>query len=391
VTRTGLDTLRDAGFAALAGKRVGLVCHAPSVDRHLAHAADLLRAAKGVQLARLFGPEHGIRGEAQDMIPVGDQKDPRTGVPVVSLYGASAESLAPRTEMLSGLDVLVVDLQDVGSRYYTYAATMGLVMAAAGRARVPVTVLDRPNPIGGVAVEGGVVEPGFESFVGLYPLAVRHGLTLGEIARYLVARCGVRCDLEVVPMDGWRRAQGFAATGLPWVLPSPNMPTVDTALVYPGLCLIEGTNLSEGRGTTRPFETVGAPYLDPYALAAALESEHLPGVAFRPLSFLPTFQKWAGTPCHGVQLHVTDAPSFAPLRTGYAVVAHARRLGGAAFAWRAEAYEFVKEIPAFDLLAGSRRPRAFIENGAPVDDIVADWQDAEARFRDDREVALLYT
>lgn len=388
VVQTGLARLVSEGLPALSGKRVGLVCNATSVDRELRHAVDLVGAA--YRLVALFGPEHGVRGDAQDMIGVDSATDRATGLPVHSLYGKTAESLAPTPEMLADLDAVIFDIQDVGSRYYTFVWTMVLVMRACATAGKHVVVLDRPNPIGGELVEGSGIEPGFESFVGLVSCPNRHGMTAGEIARW--RRDVERLDLEltVIAMRGWRREMGFAHTGLPWVLPSPNMPTVDTALVYPGMCLIEGTELSEGRGTTRPFEVVGAPHLDGQRLGAQLAAMHLPGVRFRPLTFTPQFHKHAGIACGGVQLHVTDAAAFRPYRTGVAVVKAAWDQDPARFSWRRHAYEFVDAIPAIDLLAGTAALRAGIERGALLEELARDWSRAEAAFHQDRSGYLLY-
>ncbi len=259
--RTGLERLLDNPKRWLAGGRVGLVANPTATDRELRHAADLLHAHPDVNLTLLFGPEHGVRGAAQDMIGVSDARDPATGLPEVSLYGETLASLSPGREHLERVDVLVFDVQDVGARYYTYAATMALCMKAAAEHGLLVIVLDRPNPIGGVQVEGGGITPGLESFCGLYPIPQRHGMTVGELARLYNTTFGIGCDLAVVSLEGWCRESYFDATGLPWVMPSPNMPTLDTAIVYPGMCLIEGTNLSEGRGTTRPFEIFGAPFV----------------------------------------------------------------------------------------------------------------------------------
>ncbi len=349
---------------------MGLICNPTAVTRGLVHAADLLHAAKGVRLEALFGPEHGVRGDAQYMAAVGGERDARTGLPVHSLYGETVDSLRATREVLAGLDVLVFDVQDVGARYYTYQATMMLCMEAAAEAGVAFLVLDRPNPIGGVLVEGPRLRPGFESFCGLHDVAVRHGMTVGELALLFREERRMDLDLEVVPCRGWRREDGFRATGLPWVFPSPNMPTPETALVYPGMCLLEGTNLSEGRGTTRPFELFGAPWLDAHRLAADLTAERLAGVAFRPASFVPTWDKHAGVRVHGVELFVTDAARFRPFRTGLAAVLHARAQDPARFAWRTEPYEFITDVPAFDLLCGSAREREAIEAGATLSDMV---------------------
>ncbi len=387
---TGLDRLIAGESASLVGKRVGLIANPTSVDRKLRHAADLLMATDGVELAALFGPEHGIRGDAQDMISVSEAVDARTGVAVHSLYGADEASLSPRAESLRGLDAVVFDIQDVGSRYYTYVWTMVLAMRACAGTGIQFVVLDRPNPLGGDTIEGGAVEEGFESFVGLCSVPNRHGLTAGEIAQMILQREGLDLELVIVELDGWERSMYFDDTGLPWVMPSPNMPTLDTALVYPGMCLVEGTELSEGRGTTRPFEIFGAPFIDGHALAEALAEEDLPGVRFRPLGFLPTFQKHANVPCGGVQIHVDDRRRFRSYLTGVAVLRAVHCLYPDAFQWRTRAYEFVDQIPAIDLLAGSARLRKGIEAGIPLAELAADWGAGEAALGDERDSYLLY-
>lgn len=398
MVETGLDVLLRERLSLLRGRRVGVLCHPASVDRRLRHVVDALRA-EGAGIHRLFGPEHGIRGEAQDMIGVDSARDFRTGIPVVSLYGERFESLSPTPESLDDLDVLVVDLQDVGSRYYTFIWTMALCLQAAAAAGVAVVVLDRPNPIGGRDVEGGYIEHGFESFVGLGSMPVRHGLTIGEIAKLVRAGLpwggerfakAIDCEVEVIAMRGWARADHFDATGLPWVLPSPNMPTPETALVYPGMCLLEGTNISEGRGTTRPFEIFGAPFLDGYRLAESLANDRLPGVAFRPLSFRPTFHKFAGQVCGGVQLHVTSRADFRPYRTGVAILRALRNLAGTALVWRTEKYEFVSDRPAIDLLTGGEQIRAGINAGLSLAELQETWQGGEDDFRDRRMGCLIY-
>jgi uncharacterized protein YbbC (DUF1343 family) len=398
MVQTGLDVLLEEGIRGLRGRRVGVLCHPASVNSRLVHIVDALAAVQ-VNLTRLFGPEHGIRGEAQDMVGVEGDRDPRTRIPVTSLYGEAAESLVPTAAELADIDVLLVDLQDVGSRYYTFIWTMALCLQSAARAGVAVMVLDRPNPIGGAAVEGGEVAPWAESFVGLGSVPIRHGLTIGEVARLVQAGIpwgGERfakpldCDLQVVAMRGWKRGDFFDATGLPWVLPSPNMPTVETALVYPGLCLLEGTNVSEGRGTTRPFEIIGAPFVDGYLLAASLAEQGLRGVSFRPLSFRPTFHKFAGQVCGGVQIHVSDRAAFRPYLTGVAILRALRGLVGKSFRWRTEKYEFVSDRPAIDLLTGGDAIRKGIEAGASLDDLRATWQSAEDAFAERRRGSLLY-
>jgi len=369
--RTGLDVLVDEGFRRLSGSKVALLGNPAAVDRRCTHLLD--RALEhGVQLVKLFGPEHGLMGDAQDMAHVASDTDRRTGLPVKSLYGATRESLFMQPSDLDGVDVLVCDLQDVGSRYYTFSYTIAFAMRAAAKAGVKVLVLDRPNPIDGVHVEGNLVLPRFRSFVGEYALPIRHGLTMGELCAFFahVDANGTRCDLEVVQMAGWSRAMSFKDTGLPWVLPSPNMPTPDTALVYPGGCLYEGTNLSEGRGTTRPFELVGAPYIDDaHAFAARVRAQAGPGVDVRPCGFTPMFQKHANTFCRGVQLHVNDATVFDSTRAGVAVLAAARTFAG--FDWRRSTYEYVSDRLAIDLLFGDDRPRKMLDDGASVDDVMA--------------------
>jgi uncharacterized protein YbbC (DUF1343 family) len=371
---------------AVQGLRAGAILNPTSVTEELEHLADVLHA-RGV-LSALFGPEHGVRGDVQYLEEVTEARDPRTGVPAHSLYGKDFASLTPRDEHLRGLEALIFDVQDVGSRYYTYLATMGLAMQAAGKHKLRFLVLDRPNPIGGVAVEGGVIHPGFESFVGLFPVCARHGLTAGEYARLINEKIG--CDLQVIPMRGWRRDLYFGETRLPWVMPSPNMPTPETALVYPGICLLEGTNLSEGRGTTRPFELFGAPWLDARRLAADLTRERLEGVRFRPCAFTPTWDKHKGRRCHGVQIHVFYPRGLDSVRLGVAAVVHARTQDPAKFRWRTERYEFVEDKPAIDLLTGSAAFRARAEQGASVDQLCGLWSEERASFARERERFLLY-
>lgn len=378
----------------VAGRRVGLICNASSITPDFVHAADALHEAEDVELVRLFGPEHGLRGDAQDMIAVdGVQRDSRTGLAVVSLYGPREESLWPSEQALEGIEVLVFDIQDVGARYYTYVYTMAHAMEVAGRLGIHVVVCDRPNPIGGLAVEGNVVQDGYRSFVGRYPIPNRHGMTAGELADFFVTSCGVDCEYTVLEATGWRRAMPFAATGLPWVQPSPNMPTVDTALVYPGMCLFEGTLLSEGRGCTRPFEIVGAPYVNPFVWARETTDELAAagygGFALRPLTFQPTFHKHAGLACGGIQLHVTDPLSFAPVMVATALLKCAwRRFPESA--WRTERYEYVEDPIAIDLLGGSPDLRREVEGDVPLPEIQERWDDEAAGFHKLRARCLRY-
>ncbi|MBX6314483.1 MAG: DUF1343 domain-containing protein [Isosphaeraceae bacterium] len=387
--RTGLDRLAEECFAHLRGLRVGAICNPSSVDRRMIHLADHLQGAEGVELAALFGPEHGIRGDAQDMIGVAPEVDRRTGVVVHSLYGPDVASLSPTAEQLSGLDLLIFDLQDVGSRYYTFAATMLYAMRAAAAQGLRFLVLDRPNPIGGELVEGPTVRPGYESFVSAHPLPIRHGMTVGELALLFRAELGLDLDLEVIPCAGWSRSMLWSETGLPWILPSPNMPSPKTAAVYPGGCLIEGTNLSEGRGTTRPFELWGAPWLDPEALRDTCAD--MPGVILRPCAFRPVFHKHTGRSCLGVQPHVLDPMAFRPVRLYARLLEEARRQAPEHFAWRTEPYEFVSEPIAIDLLFGSAREREAIEAGTPIQNLFDDWADDERDFLARRAPFLLYS
>ncbi|MBI2377104.1 MAG: DUF1343 domain-containing protein [Deltaproteobacteria bacterium] len=391
---TGLDVLVREGFAGLKGLRLGLVAHPASVDRRLRHVLDLMVEAK-LELVALFGPEHGITGEAQDMEHVLEEhsaKDPRTGARLYSLYGSRVESLKPTKQMLEGLDAVVVDLQDVGARYYTFAATMGYVMETAAEAKVKVIVLDRPNPLGGrdEDVEGPGIDEDHRSFVGAYDMPIRHGLTMGEYARLIREAENLDVELEVVTMEGWKRTLAFEETELPWVLPSPNMPTVDTAWIYPGQCLLEGTNLSEGRGTTRPFELCGAPFLDGVAWAEKASKHAGPGLVLRPTFLRPTFHKWAKQRCGAVQLHVTDRWALRSVRASMALLAASWSLAPKQSRWRTEVYEFVGDRLAIDLLFGSARPRLAIESGASANDLAASFEDDEQAFRERRRPHLLY-
>jgi uncharacterized protein YbbC (DUF1343 family) len=387
LVRSGLEVLLGRLPALLRGRRVGLLCHQASVTRDLGHAARAIASLRGVRLACLFAPEHGLAGAAQDHAPVGSIRDARTGVPAWSLYG---RRLAPDRAMLRGIDTLVVDLQDVGARYYTFVWTTALAMRTCAAAGTPVVILDRPNPLGGLGLEGNLPDPRYASFVGLYPLPARHGMTIAELAAYLNEEHALGCDLTVVPMEGWRRAMAWEDTGLPWVAPSPNMPTPGTARVYPGGCLVEGTNLSEGRGTTRPFELVGAPFLDGERLARALERRRLPGVRFRAAAFEPVFHKWRGRLCGGVQVHVTDPDRFKPFAAYLALIAEARRQTPRHFRWRRPPYEFERRRLPIDLLCGGDGIRRAVERGVGIARLEAGWRAGLARFARTRRPYLLY-
>lgn len=390
MVRTGLERLLDDPRAWLGSARVGLVANPTAVNRGLDHAVDLLHRSPAVDLRCLFGPEHGLRGSAQDMAAVADYTDPATGLPVASLYGETLASLSPTPEQLARLDVLLFDVQDVGARYYTYGATLALCMRAAAASGVKVVVLDRPNPIGGAAVEGGGLDEGLENFCGLYPAPQRHGMTLGELARLYNETFGIGCELDVAACEGWSRSAYYDQCGLPWVMPSPNMPTPDTALVYPGMCLLEGANLSEGRGTTRPFELFGAPFIDGPRLAEELRRHDLPGVVFRPCVIEPAFHKFRGQRCGALQLHVSDRNAFEPYRTGLAVLVAVRKLWPESFAWREEPYEFRADVPAIDLLTGRAAVRQAIDEGATLEDVVRAASGGTELYDAGRGKALLY-
>lgn len=386
--RTGLDLLL-AEPQALAGRQYGLLAHAASVTAGLV-PAHLALAALPDPPAALFGPEHGYYGVEQDMIPAASGVDPWTGLPMVSLYGNSEGSLVPRPEAFAGLDLLLIDLQDVGSRYYTYAATAIWAAWVALDAGCEVWVLDRPNPLGGMVVEGNLPEPGLESFVSAFAVPVRHGLTVGELFLLEMRRRGHEDGYRVWAVEGWRRSQLWDELGRPWIAPSPNMPSLTAALLYPGGCLIEATELSEGRGTTRPFQLVGAPWVEATRLAEAIQAEKLPGLRAIPTFFRPQFQKHRGEICGGVELVVTHAATLRSYWSGLVLLRQLARLGGPAFSWRTEPYEFVIDRPAIDLLTGSVGYRQAIESDQGLEDLAAGWADDEARFREERRSVLLY-
>jgi uncharacterized protein YbbC (DUF1343 family) len=389
LARTGLDLFEKRWSKKLAGARAGLLVHPASVNRSYEDAAALFMRSKKIKLKALFGPQHGILGETQDnMVEWRGFKDRKTGIPVYSLYGVTRK---PTPRMLAGLDLLVIDMQDVGSRYYTFIWTMELCMQACAEAGISVVILDRPNPLGGSITEGPVLDMDFTSFVGQRPLPVRHGMTVGEFAIYLKESFCTGLDLHIIKMQGWKRNSYFDETGLPWVMPSPNMPALDTAMVYPGMCLLEGTNLSEGRGTTRPFEIFGAPFIDPDAIVKRLNSYKLPGIFFRPLHFQPTFQKHGGRLCGGAQLHVTGRKSFKPFKTGVAILKAVHDLYPKKFRWNNPPYEYEKKKMPIDILAGTDRLRKDIEEGRPLGQVEKWWQDESQRFnRNVRRKYLLY-
>ncbi len=386
--RISLGSERLLASSALDGQRVGIVCNPASVNHDFAHVADRIAAHPRARLAAIFGPQHGFRSDVQEnMIETGHGRDAERGVPVYSLYSETRE---PTADMLRDIDVLVIDLQDVGTRIYTYIYTMAYCLTAARRHGVRVIVCDRPNPIGGAQVEGPMLMPGFESFVGLYPIPMRHGMTIGELARLFNDHFGIGAELTVAGMEGWRREMYHDEAQAPWVMPSPNVPTLDSAIVYPGTVLFEGTNVSEGRGTTRPFELVGAPWIGAERLAEALNRRGQPGVIFRPVVFEPTFHKHAKLPCGGCQIHVIDRRRFRAVETAVLLTEMFRRTGQDAFRWREPPYEYEHDKLPFDILAGSAETREQIEAGMPAEDIARSWESRVGEFERLRARFLLY-
>jgi uncharacterized protein YbbC (DUF1343 family) len=387
-TATGLELAFETHKQIPRGASIGLLCHPASVDARLRHASEIFTASPEIRLRALFGPQHGYLGNTQDnMIEWSGFTHPQLGIPVYSLYG---EHRKPASAMLDGLDALVCDLMDVGTRVYTFIWTMCLCMEACSEAGIPFVVLDRPNPIGGEAVEGNVLDPAVRSFVGLHPIPMRHGLTPGEVALFVNETAGVGCDLRVVPMKGWRRDMLFGDTGLPWVLPSPNMPTPDTALVYPGTVAFEGANVSEGRGTCRPFELIGAPWLDAEALAKSMNARNLPGAYFRAAWFEPVFHKGAGKICGGVQIHVTDPYTFKPYLTGLALLQDCRGQSPEKFAWKQPPYEYEFDKLPIDLILGDSQVRRGIEDGIAVQQLEEAWTMGLTAFRELKKQYHLY-
>jgi uncharacterized protein YbbC (DUF1343 family) len=387
MVKTGLDVLFERRKKLLAGKKIALSVNPSSIRSDFRFIVDAFLDEKSWQLVALFGPEHGIRGEMQDQELCNTFQDPRTGLPVHSLYG---RHLKPEPEMLQGIDAIIFDMQDVGSRYYTFIYTLSYIMEACHENGADVVVLDRPNPINGEHTEGPILERGFESFVGRYPIPIRHGMTMGELALLFNQEFRVNCNLEVIPMEGWRRSAYFEDTGLPWVLPSPNMPTVDAAIVYPGMCLFEATNVSEGRGTTRPFEIFGAPWIEPDSFCRFMEAFQLKGVHFRPLFFRPTSNKFQKEVCGGAQMHVTDRRSFQPVRAAICILSVLLKEYPDSFRWKDPPYEFVEDKLPIDILFGNSWIREELEKGAHPDDLEQRWSDPLQDFLRKRATYLLY-
>jgi len=387
MVQLGCEVLEDAPPAWLRHARLGLLANQASVNRSFDHVLSVIQRLGG-KICYLFTPQHGFYAEKQaNMQESPDDWHSPLQIPIISLYSHVRQ---PSLEVLRKIDVLVVDLPDVGTRVYTYSTTMGLCMEAAAKAGVKVVVLDRPNPINGLGIEGNLLNPDFRSFVGWYPVPMRHGLTMGEFARYVVQRCRVASELEVVPMKGWQRASFFASTGLPWVFPSPNMPTWETSLLYPGMVLLEGTNVSEGRGTTLPFQVFGAPFIDQQELARYLRRFDLEGVILRPISFEPVFDKWQGQTCHGFQVHVTNLEKFRPLRLGLAICQGLFQLHGDRFQWLDPPYEYEYEKLPIDIILGDGTVREQLERGVDPVELEADWQPALESYRSERADCLLY-
>jgi len=384
---SGLDILVKEGFLRLKGQRIAILANQASVDKNFEHIVSLA-VAHGLNIVKLFAPEHGFSGVLQDMEHVGEAFDKKLKKPVISLYGDHKESLKLKAKYLEDVDVLVCDLQDIGSRYYTFHCTIAWAMAACQESNTRLVVIDRPNPIGAEALEGNLVSPAQFSFVGAYPLPNRHGFTMGELVTYVRDVLNVDLDLEVIWMNNYNRALYYESYDLPFIPPSPNMPTINTAVVYPGMCLIEGTNLSEGRGTCTPFELVGAPYINAEELKQRIDRYNFPGVVTRACSFKPQFQKHAGKDCEGIFVHVTDRSIFTPVRFALGIIKESMAFEG--FDWRREPYEFESDRLAIDLLLGQANLREMLESSGGLEQIFALYDQAERAFHDLRQKYLVY-
>ncbi|MBI2974668.1 MAG: DUF1343 domain-containing protein [Deltaproteobacteria bacterium] len=373
--KLGNEILLSKEISLLKGKKVGVLAHAASLDSSGRHIVNLLFDVEkdgGFKVTTIFGPEHGIKGIAQDLEAVQDGKYEKNGrnIPVYSLYGDTFQSLQPAPSMLKDVEVLVIDLQDIGSRYYTYANTMAFCMRVCAAMKIDVVICDRPNPINGVSIEGPIVEPEFRSFVGMYPLPVRHGKTIGELAKFFAKNDALNEKyVKIIPMSGWKREWHWDETGLKWTNPSPNMRSLTAALLYPGMCLLEGTNISEGRGTHTPFETIGAPWIDGEELARKLRSYKLEGIDFDPTIFTPTARKFEGERCEGLQFIITDRKKFKSFMTGLALIHAIALLYRKHFKWRREPYEFVDDLPAIDVLTGNGQFRKLVDKGKAFEEI----------------------
>jgi uncharacterized protein YbbC (DUF1343 family) len=384
----GLEQLIETPPANLRGKRIGLLCNSASVDHDLVHSRLRLHQRFGEQLTALFSPQHGLFAEKQDnMIESDHRTDPILKLPVFSLY---SRTRVPSKKMFDTIDTLLIDLQDVGTRVYTFIYTMSYCLEAAARYGKQVIVLDRPNPIGGSKIEGNRLQPQWRSFVGRYPLPMRHGLTIAELAQLFNREYAINCTLDVIPMQGWKREMLFTDTDLHWVAPSPNLPTPASALVYPGQVLWEGTNVSEGRGTAQPFELCGAPYIDPLKILEALNPEETRGVILRPVEFEPTAQKWQGRTCRGFQLHVSNTRTYQPYRTSLALLQAVRSCHGDLFQWKPPPYEYEYERMPIDLILGDNTIRESLAGGISLEEMVERWSDELSAFDELRRKYFLY-
>jgi len=377
----GVDVLLENPKKYLGNNQIGLITNPTGITTSLESTLDAFHKHEKIKLKAVFGPEHGARGDIQDALEVSNHIDPHTGLTVYSLYG---EHMAPSEEMLDGIDMLVFDIQDCGARFYTYVSTLTYCMESAKKQGVSIIVLDRPNPINGESVEGNILEQGFDSFIGLHPIPIRHGMTIGELSSFINST--IKCDLSVIPMERWYRDQWFDETGLPWVQPSPNLPSLEAATVFPGTCFFEGVNVSEGRGTTRPFEYLGAPWVDGKRWADSMNTLGLPGVGFRSCYFTPTFWRFKGERCSGVQVHVTDRNVLKPVETGLHLLSTLMALHPR-FQFNEPTYDSRRH---FDLLAGTDKLRMQLENGDPVESILASWEEAKIMYLKEREKHLLY-
>jgi uncharacterized protein YbbC (DUF1343 family) len=388
IVQTGLERFLADPPPWMKNARLGLLCNPASVDSRLRHARQCISNTFPGRLAALFSPQHGFFAEKQDnMIESGDMTDPLLALPVFSLYG---DTRIPTREMFDAIDVLAIDLQDVGTRVYTFVYTVSYCMEIAAKTGKKIVILDRPNPIGGIRTEGNCLKNEFASFVGRYPIPMRHGLTMGEIARLFNDHFGIGCDLSVIPMRGWQRGMYYPETGLPWVAPSPNMPTPQSAMVYPGQVIWEGTNISEGRGTTQPFELFGAPFFDTDKLLKTLGGPAQAGAFLRPCRFEPTANKWAGIPCNGFQIHVTDPILFQPYATSLKLLSAVIFHHPEQFQWKEPPYEYEYDRLPMDLIIGDRRLRECIEKGSDIDVLEGEWRKETDRFSAVSEAFFLY-
>jgi uncharacterized protein YbbC (DUF1343 family) len=383
----GIDNIRAKGFRPLRGARIGVFTNIASCDAHLQPTIEVLCRQKKFRVALLFTPEHGLHGALQDQKQSRDFYDRQHKLWVYSLYG---KRLVPDEKILNRIDAVLIDIQDVGTRYYTFVWSAVLMMQQMARLKKRVIITDRPNPLNGVSVQGPVLDEKYSSFVGLFPIPIRHGLTIAELCHFIATEFAIKTELTIIAMKGWRRRYYYSDTKLQWTMPSPNMPTFATASVYPGMCLLEGTNISEGRGTTRPFELFGAPWIDPFRLVQTLKKRAISGAAFRPTYFMPTFHKYRGIMCGGAHLYITNKKRFNPVSAGLQIIKTVRDLYPRRFAWRQPPYEFEKKRMPFDILIGNSWIRTAIEHGASIAELERRWQSDLQAFKKKRKKYLLY-